>query len=45
MGFDGSMIAASRQQVDLEGSTSDSHVPIPPAPQPSNDPINPSDVF
>jgi uncharacterized protein YegL len=37
--------AASRPASRPEGSTSDSHVPIPPAPQPSNDPINPTDVF
>ncbi len=37
--------AASRPASRPENDDSKSHIPIPPAPQPSADPIDPSDVF
>ena len=37
--------AASKPASRSENDTSDAHVPIPPAPEPTTDPIDPSDVF
>lgn len=39
------LTAASRPASRPEGVSTDSHVPVPPAPQPSSSPIDPSDVF
>ena len=39
------LAAASKPASLPEGDDSDAHIPLPPAPQPSSDPIDPGDVF